>query len=81
MSRNNDVNITISINGDTHNLRAAREDVNALGRSLNNTDTIANALRSSFGKIAASVASIGALAVGVKELAASGIEANPRRSC
>ena len=76
MSRNNDVNITISINGDTHNLRAAREDVNALGRSLNNTDTIANALRSSFGKIAASVASIGALAVGVKELAASGIEAN-----
>lgn len=27
MSRNNDVNITISINGDTHNLRAAREDV------------------------------------------------------
>jgi hypothetical protein len=76
MSRNNDVNITISINGDTHNLRAAREDVNALGRSLSNTDTIANALRSSFGKIAASVASIGALAVGVKELAASGIEAN-----
>ena len=76
MSRSNDVNIAISINGDTHNLRAAREDVNALGRSLNNTDTIANALRSSFGKIAASVASIGALAVGVKELAASGIEAN-----
>ena len=76
MSRNNDVNITININGDTHTLRAAREDVNALGRSLNNTDTIANALRSSFGKIAASVASIGALAVGVKELAASGIEAN-----
>jgi len=27
MPRNNDVNITISINGDTHNLRAAREDV------------------------------------------------------
>lgn len=27
MSRNNDINITISINGDTHNLRAAREDV------------------------------------------------------
>ncbi len=76
MSRNNDVNITISINGDTHTLRAAREDVNALGRSLSNTDTIANALRSSFGKIAASVASIGALAMGVKELAASGIEAN-----
>ena len=76
MSRNNDVNITISINGDTHTLRAAREDVNALGRSLSNTDTIANALRSSFGKIAASVASIGALVVGVKELAASGIEAN-----
>lgn len=76
MSRNNDVNITININGDTHTLRAAREDVNALGRSLSNTDTIANALRSSFGKIAASVASIGALAVGVKELAASGIEAN-----
>ena len=76
MSRNNDVNITININGDTHNLRAAREDVNALGRSLSNTDTIANALRSSFGKIAASVASIGALVVGVKELAASGIEAN-----
>lgn len=75
MSRN-DVNITININGDTHTLRAAREDVNALGRSLSNTDTIANALRGSFGKIAASVASIGALAVGVKELAASGIEAN-----
>lgn len=76
MSRNNDVNITININGDTHTLRAAREDVNALGRSLSNTDTIANALRGSFGKIAASVASIGALAVGVKELATSGIEAN-----
>lgn len=75
MSRN-DVNITININGDTHTLRAAREDVNALGRSLSNTDTIANALRGSFGKIAASVASIGALAVGIKELAASGIEAN-----
>lgn len=75
MSRN-DVNITININGDTHTLRAAREDVNALGRSLSNTDTIANALRGSFGKIAASVASIGALAVGVKKLAASGIEAN-----
>ena len=75
MSRN-DVNITININGDTHTLRAAREDVNALGRSLSNTDTIANALRGSFGKIAASVASIGALAVGVKELATSGIEAN-----
>ena len=76
MSRNNDVNITININGDTHTLRAAREDVNALGRSLSNTDTIANALRSSFGKIAASVASIGALAIGVKQLATSGIEAN-----
>ncbi|MDL0088164.1 hypothetical protein [Campylobacter gastrosuis] len=73
---NNDVNIKIVIGASTYEVKAARKDVNELGKSLSNTDTIANALNSSFGKIALSLGVFTGAAIKIKDIAKSGIEAN-----
>ncbi|WP_169941893.1 hypothetical protein [Campylobacter sp. RM15925] len=72
----NEVKIKVIIDGHTHSLNAARKDVNELGKSLANTDTVANALKGTFGKIALSLGGVTALGVAVKNVATSGIEAN-----
>lgn len=72
----NDVNIKITIGADTYEIKAARKDVNELGKSLSNTDTIANALKGSFGKIAVSLGLLTGAAIKIKDMVKSGIEAN-----
>uniref|UniRef100_UPI001475DEBF hypothetical protein n=1 Tax=Campylobacter sp. RM16191 TaxID=1705728 RepID=UPI001475DEBF len=72
----NEVKIKVIIDGHTHSLNAARKDVNELGKSLANTDTVANALKGTFGKIALSLGGVTALGVAVKNVATSGIEAS-----
>lgn len=72
----NDVNIKIVIGASTYEVKAARKDVNELGRSLSNTDTIANALSSSFGRMAVALGVFTGAAIKIKDIAKSGIEAN-----
>lgn len=57
----NDIKIKITIDGKTHEVKAIKNEVNALGRSISNTDTMANALQSTLGKFTASVYALGAL--------------------
>ena len=71
-----DVSITITIDGQTHSLRAARNDVNELGRSVTGANSAANTLRDSLGKMVLAVGGIAALTSAFKSFAASGIEAN-----
>ena len=73
---NSDVSITITIDGQTHSLRAARGDVNELGRSITGANSAANTLRDSLGKMVLAVGGIAALTSAFKSFAASGIEAN-----
>ena len=71
-----DVSITITIDGQTHSLRAARNDVNELGRSVTGANSAANTLRDSLGKMVLAVGGVAALTSAFKTFAASGIEAN-----
>ena len=73
---NSDVSITITIDGQTHSLRAARNDVNELGRSITGANSAANTLRDSLGKMVLAVGGVAALTSAFKSFAASGIEAN-----
>ena len=73
---NSDVSITITIDGQTHSLRAARNDVNELGRSITGANSAANTLRDSLGKMVLAVGGVAALTAAFKSFAASGIEAN-----
>ena len=73
---NSDVSITITIDGQTHSLRAARNDVNELGRSVTGANSAANTLRDSLGKMVLAVGGVAALTAAFKSFAASGIEAN-----
>ena len=73
---NSDVSITITIDGQTHSLRAARNDVNELGRSVTGANSAANTLRDSLGKMVLAVGGVAALTSAFKSFAASGIEAN-----
>lgn len=73
---NSDVSITITIDGQTHSLRAARGDVNELGRSITGANSAANTLRDSLGKMVLAVGGVAALTSAFKSFAASGIEAN-----
>ena len=73
---NSDVSITITIDGQTHSLRAARGDVNELGRSVTGANSAANTLRDSLGKMVLAVGGVAALTSAFKSFAASGIEAN-----
>lgn len=58
---NNKIHIKIKIDGDTKNLALTRQEVNKLGLSLNNADTIANVFRSSMGKLAMVGITLGSL--------------------
>ena len=73
---NSDVSITITIDGQTHSLRAARNDVNELGRSVTGANSAANTLRDSLGKMVLAVGGVAVLTSAFKSFAASGIEAN-----
>ena len=73
---NSDVSITITIDGQTHSLRAARNDVNELGRSITGANSAVNTLRDSLGKMVLAVGGVAALTSAFKSFAASGIEAN-----
>ena len=73
---NSDVSITITIDGQTHSLRAARNDVNELGRSITGANSAANTFRDSLGKMVLAVGGVAALTSAFKSFAASGIEAN-----
>lgn len=74
--KDNSVNIKITIGANSYDVKVLKKEVNELGKSLSNTDSIANELKNNFGKIALSIGGITAISTALKDTVTTGIEAN-----
>lgn len=72
----NDVKITITINGETTELKAAKADVEDLAKNVKKADTATAGLKDSFAALALKIGGVAALTAAFKDLVSTGFEAN-----